>query len=117
MLHPQSFAYGRAGSGSHGAFSDRFIRRVRRRALAHLTRRTSGAFSDSEVIQDGRRNQRDSRGASVEADSFMFQEAAHPRGSFQAERAAAGENDRVNSSGEMRRAEQLEYFGTGGVAE
>src|SRR6185437_4329828 len=70
----------------------------------------------SEVIQDGRRNQRDSRGAGVEANSFMFQEAAHPRGSFQAERAAASENDRVNAFGKMRRAEQSEFFGTGGGA-
>ena len=65
-------------------------------AVSAVGSRPDARIADAEIEQDRRGHDRHARDADVEADSTFFEPADDARSGVEAERAAAGEHDRVH---------------------
>jgi len=112
-IRDRDLADGGPGTGAHASFHHGGIGGCRRGGFAHGQSGPHAGLADSQVVQDRRRNNRNFGRASVEADAFVFQVAAHAGGRFQSKGAAAGQQDAMNLFGHVARTEGVDFFGAG----
>ncbi len=105
-----------AGTGAHAAFADGVRGSCRGGGFAHRDVGVNVGFADAEIEQDGAGDDGDVLAAEGVADFATGQVAAHAGGGFQAEGAAAGEQDAVHLVGHVAGAEGVDLLGAAGAA-
>ena len=105
--HARRLADRGARAGADAAFRDGAVGGRARRLVAAVGGRTDPAVADRQIEDRRGRNNRHVGGAELEADLLLF-EIPHDAGrGVEAERAAAGQDDRVRDLDEVDRVEQI----------
>ena len=110
-------ADGRARAGADRSFRHRCGRRRRGGFVAAVGGRPHFRVSaDAEIEQDRRRDDRHFRGARGPADVVLLEPADRPRRRVEAERAAAGQDDRVDLVDHVERVQEIRFARAGRAA-
>ena len=104
----QNFSDRRAAAGTDVAFSYARTRSLRRRAVPHRAVRSAAAASDSQIEDDGRRDERDDVLAHAITDLLLLKVAHHAAGRVKSVRAAARQADPVNALDRFHGIEKIE---------
>src|SRR5206468_1243048 len=107
---------GGAGARSDAAFFHSFGSGRRGRGYAHGDIRMHARLADGEIEQDRRGNDGNVLAAESEAHFARRQVAAHTRGGFQSEGAAAGQQNAVHLVGDVAGAKHVDLLRAAGAA-
>jgi phospholipid/cholesterol/gamma-HCH transport system permease protein len=112
--HAEDFADGGAGARAHAPFLHRFGGSSGRRRFAHRQVGANPCLADRQIEQDGRGNDGHFGHAGIETHAAMLQVTPHATGGFQAESAAAGQQNAMNPAGHVTRVERGSLLGAAG---